>query len=44
MINEKRLDLKQLLHDAQLPGLPQSAIRLIQLSQDVDNGPAEFAE
>ena len=28
---------------AQLPGLPQSAIRLLELSQDPTNGPAEFA-
>lgn len=28
---------------AQLPGLPQSAIRLLELSQDPKNGPAEFA-
>jgi HD-like signal output (HDOD) protein len=36
-------DLKQLLAGAQLPALPQSAIRLLELSQDQDNGPIEFA-
>ena len=36
-------DLKQLLKGAQLPALPQSAIRLLELSQDPENGPAEFA-
>ena len=37
------VDLKRLLSGAQLPALPQSAIRLLELSQDPDNGPAEFA-
>jgi HD-like signal output (HDOD) protein len=36
-------DLQKLLSNAQLPALPQSAIRLLELSQDPDNGPAEFA-
>jgi HD-like signal output (HDOD) protein len=35
--------LKELLSSAQLPALPQSAIRLLELSQNADNGPAEFA-
>jgi len=35
--------LKKILSIAQLPGLPQSAIRLLELSQDPTNGPAEFA-
>lgn len=35
--------LQDLLAGAQLPALPQSAIRLLELSQDVENGPAEFA-
>lgn len=35
--------LKDLLASAQLPALPQSAIRLLELSQNPDNGPAEFA-
>jgi HD-like signal output (HDOD) protein len=35
--------LKELLQTAQLPALPQSAIRLLELSQNPDNGPAEFA-
>ncbi len=36
-------DLKRILAGAQLPALPQSAIRLLELSQDPNNGPAEFA-
>ena len=36
-------DLRKLLSGAQLPALPQSAIRLLELSQNPDNGPAEFA-
>lgn len=35
--------LKELLSSSQLPALPQSAIRLLELSQNPDNGPAEFA-
>jgi HD-like signal output (HDOD) protein len=35
--------LKDLLNSAQLPALPQSAIRLLELSQNPDNGPAQFA-
>jgi HD-like signal output (HDOD) protein len=35
--------LEQLLTGTQLPALPQSAIRLLELSRDPDNGPAEFA-
>jgi HD-like signal output (HDOD) protein len=35
--------LKELLQGAQLPALPQSAIKLLELSQDPNNGPAEFA-
>lgn len=38
-----RIDLKRILAGAQLPALPQSAIRLLELSQDPQNGPAEFA-
>jgi HD-like signal output (HDOD) protein len=36
-------DLKKILANAQLPALPQSAIRLLELSQDPANGPIEFA-
>ena len=38
-----KLELEKLLPLAQLPGLPQSAVRLLELSQDPNNGPAEFA-
>ncbi len=37
------IKLEQLLAGAQLPALPQSAIRLLELSQDPDNGPNEFS-
>lgn len=37
------VDLRKLLANAQLPALPQSAIRLLELSKDPENGPAEFA-
>ena len=43
MTNAEKPDLKQLLAGAQLPALPQSAIRLLELSQDPENGPPEFA-
>lgn len=37
-------DLRKLLTGAQLPALPQSAIKLLELSQNPDNGPPEFAK
>jgi HD-like signal output (HDOD) protein len=40
---DTRIDLRKMLSGAQLPALPQSAIRLLELSQNPDNGPAEFA-
>lgn len=44
MTNQKAsLRIESLLAGAQLPALPQSAIRLLQLAQEPDNGPAEFA-
>lgn len=36
-------DLKQLVSQVQLPALPQSAIRLLKLAQDPDNGPYEYS-
>ncbi len=36
-------DLDRLLNAAQLPALPQSALRLLELSRDPENGPSEFA-
>src|SRR5580698_6491998 len=36
-------DLSKLLSRAQLPALPQSAIRILELSRDPDLGPAELA-
>ncbi len=38
-----KVDLHRVLSRAQLSGLPQSAVRLVELSQDPSNGPAEFA-
>ena len=37
------IDLKLLISTVQLSALPQSAIRLLELSRDAENGPAEFA-
>jgi HD-like signal output (HDOD) protein len=37
------LDLDKILAGGQLPALPQSAIRLLQLSKDPNNGPNEYA-
>lgn len=37
-------DLEQLLSSGQLPALPQSAIALLQLSQDPNAGPVEFSK
>ena len=36
-------NLQELLKGAQLPALPQSAIRLLELSNNPDNGPADYA-
>ncbi len=36
-------NLTEVLANAQLPALPQTAITLLELSQDASNGPAEFA-
>lgn len=38
------IDLDAVLAAAQLPALPQTAIKLLELSQDASNGPAEFAQ
>lgn len=40
---DSKINLGKLLAGAQLPALPQSAIRLLELSQNPDNGPAQFA-
>lgn len=39
----QKVDLHKVLAGAQLPALPQIAIRLLELSRDEENGPAEFA-
>ena len=36
-------DLDEILSSGQLPALPQSAISVLELSKDSNNGPAEFA-
>jgi HD-like signal output (HDOD) protein len=41
--NSSAFSLDRILTGAQLPALPQSAIRLLELSQNPKNGPAEFA-
>jgi HD-like signal output (HDOD) protein len=38
-----QFDLGRILQTAQLPALPQSAIKLLELSRDPENGPPEFA-
>lgn len=38
------IDLKKIIAGAQLPALPQSAIRLLELSQDSTIGPGDFAK
>jgi len=43
MTAPKAISLEELLSSAQLPALPQSALRLLELSQDPENGPHEFA-
>jgi HD-like signal output (HDOD) protein len=43
MTTQPNEELHKLLAGVQLPALPQSAIRLLELSQNPENGPAEFA-
>ncbi|QDV22195.1 HDOD domain-containing protein [Aureliella helgolandensis] len=40
---ELKLNITEILESAQLPALPQTAIALLELSQDASNGPQEFA-
>lgn len=40
---DRKLDLEEILAAAQLPALPQSAIRVLRISQDPEVEPAEFA-
>ncbi len=42
-MSRSNYDLASILSGTQLPALPQSAVRLLELSQDPDNGPPEFA-
>jgi HD-like signal output (HDOD) protein len=44
MTNQAKPSLEEVLSSAQLPALPQTAIRLLELSQDAANGPAEYAK
>jgi HD-like signal output (HDOD) protein len=41
--NQAQIGLHRLIDGDQLPALPQSAVRLLELSKDADNGPIEFA-
>jgi HD-like signal output (HDOD) protein len=43
-VSPKACELRKLLTGAQLPALPQSAIKLLELSQNADIGPPEFAK
>ena len=43
MSTEPAVDLKKILVGAQLPALPQSAVQLLELSQNPSNGPDDFA-
>lgn len=38
-----QIDIEQILSDGQVPALPQSAISILELAQDPENGPAQFA-
>ncbi|MDZ7618324.1 MAG: HDOD domain-containing protein, partial [Patescibacteria group bacterium] len=38
-----RFDLEQLLSASQLPAMPQSALRILEISRDTNAGPAELA-
>ncbi len=38
-----RVDLEELLSAGQLPAMPQSALRILEISRDADAGPAELA-
>lgn len=40
---QQAYNLQELFATAQLPGLPQTAIRLLEISQDSANGPEQFA-
>ncbi len=42
-VSPVQIDLDAVITAAQLPALPQTAIRLLELSQDASNGPNEFA-
>ncbi|MFW5692756.1 MAG: HDOD domain-containing protein [Thermoguttaceae bacterium] len=39
----RRVDLEELLSASQLPAMPQSALRILDISRDPDAGPAELA-
>ncbi|MBX3420788.1 MAG: HDOD domain-containing protein [Pirellulaceae bacterium] len=40
---DHKISLQEVLDSAQLPALPQTAVKLLELSQDANNGPAQFA-
>jgi len=37
-------DLEEVLASTQLPALPSSAIKILEVSKDPSNGPAEYAK
>jgi HD-like signal output (HDOD) protein len=41
--NRPEIDIQKIVTEAQLPALPHSAISLLELSQDPENGPVEFS-
>lgn len=43
MATTSSIDYQQLLQQAQLPGLPTTALHLLELSRNPDNGPNEYA-
>lgn len=43
VLPESKISIEEVIANAQLPALPQTAITLLELSQDPNNGPAEFA-
>ena len=43
MATTSSIDYQQLLKQAQLPGLPTTALHLLELSRNPDNGPNEYA-
>ncbi len=43
LVDQQPIELQELVKSCQLPALPQTAISLMRLAQDPENGPEEFA-